>query len=247
MAKKTSTEEKNPQALDGPGLGTTAAASGGQGVLHGSGVRKGGRDHLHNGVLTQPIAKGRDHGKLAASDRENLRPKGHGNGAGKHHLRACVSALARSAESLFGKAGRRERIRAVRASWCLCFRMDRRGISARHSEAVNQVPTGLIPRASAANRSRSKAFCSGVSTSSPLLNRRQVGQVGPDALPRLLAKHLPRDCSVRIDLDAARLGWVHVTAPCQALVQVLLVDAELFSPFAPLGGGELLVHDTILA
>lgn len=58
------------------------------------------------------------------------------------------------------------------------------------------------------------------------------GQLGPDSGPSLLAKHLSRDLPTGGSLDAARFRRVHVAAPGQALIQVLLVHAHFGGNFA---------------
>jgi len=68
------------------------------------------------------------------------------------------------------------------------------------------------------------------------------GQLGPDALPRFLADHLASDGAIRFGLHPARLGGPHIAPPGQALIQVLLVDCQLFGQSAALGGGELFAH-----
>ena len=68
------------------------------------------------------------------------------------------------------------------------------------------------------------------------------GQLGPDSLPGLLADHLASDGAIRFSLHPARLGWPHIAPSGQALIQVLLVDGQLFGQSPPLGGGELFAH-----
>lgn len=60
-------------------------------------------------------------------------------------------------------------------------------------------------------------------------------QLGPHQMP--VAPELsPCELLPRCALHADSVPRVHVTAPCQALVQVLVVDLEFGCDFAPLGG-----------
>ena len=60
-------------------------------------------------------------------------------------------------------------------------------------------------------------------------------QLGPDQVP-VAPKLSPRELLPRCALHTNSVPRVHVSAPGQALVQVLGVDLEFGCDFAPLGG-----------
>jgi hypothetical protein len=72
-------------------------------------------------------------------------------------------------------------------------------------------------------------------------------QFGPDAGVGLLAQHLPRQFALRIDLGAARALWIHVSAPGQALIEVLLIDARQSGEALAVVGVQLICHDAHLS
>jgi hypothetical protein len=74
------------------------------------------------------------------------------------------------------------------------------------------------------------------------LRRLRFSEFGPDACIRLLAKHLSGDFATGIDFCSSRALWVHVAAPSQALVQVLLIDARQGGDALTVVGGELFWH-----
>lgn len=71
------------------------------------------------------------------------------------------------------------------------------------------------------------------------------GQLGPDASPGFLAQHLPRDLPRGFRFNTARLGWVHVTAPSEALVQVLLMHTHLCGDLAAYFWSDLASHSSV--
>lgn len=67
-------------------------------------------------------------------------------------------------------------------------------------------------------------------------------KVGPDSGPRFLAEHLPREHTSTFLLDAPCFGRVHVPPASEALIEVLLMYADLRGYFAALLGGKLCAH-----
>lgn len=76
---------------------------------------------------------------------------------------------------------------------------------------------------------------------------RTDSQLRPDTGPSLLAKHLSGDETIRLLLHAARFCWIHIAAACEALVQVLLMYADLYGHVAALFGGKLCAHARTIA
>ena len=71
---------------------------------------------------------------------------------------------------------------------------------------------------------------------------RHIDKLGPDAAPRGLTQVPPHQFAVDLILDAPCFRRVHVPSACQALVEVLLVHADLFGDATALGGQDLLGH-----
>ena len=63
---------------------------------------------------------------------------------------------------------------------------------------------------------------------------------GPDDGVGLLAKHCPGQLAFGLSLQLAGSAGVHVSAPREALIEVLLIDANKFGKLPPAFGGNLL-------
>jgi hypothetical protein len=74
-----------------------------------------------------------------------------------------------------------------------------------------------------------------------------VCQLRPDACIGLLAQHLPRDFAVAGDFSGESVGRVHVSAPSEALVQILNIDAGKGGKALTVFGCKWLEHSPILA
>jgi hypothetical protein len=74
-----------------------------------------------------------------------------------------------------------------------------------------------------------------------------LAKLGPDASPRFLAKHLSREQAVTLSLYSTGLCRIHVPAPGDALVQVLLMYADLLGNLSALFGGKLCAHSQHLS
>lgn len=69
-----------------------------------------------------------------------------------------------------------------------------------------------------------------------------VCQLGPDAAPGALTEHLTVNLSSGLLFDAARVGWVHVSPACEALVQISVAGADLLGQRPSSFGGYLRFH-----
>jgi len=67
-------------------------------------------------------------------------------------------------------------------------------------------------------------------------------EFGPDQVPRFLAKSPAFQCALGGCFAAPSFYRTHVSAPCQALIQVLFVDAGQGSQSASLGSGDFSAH-----
>lgn len=65
---------------------------------------------------------------------------------------------------------------------------------------------------------------------------------GPDGCEGPLANHLPSDLAAAFALDALGLNWPHVSAPSEALIEVLLVQLQGSSKLLAASGGDFLGH-----
>ena len=70
----------------------------------------------------------------------------------------------------------------------------------------------------------------------------KVRKVGPDSTPRFLTQHLPRQSPPRFRFGLSGFCWLHVSPSSEALIQILLVDVQLFSQSFAFAGSYFFSH-----
>jgi hypothetical protein len=68
------------------------------------------------------------------------------------------------------------------------------------------------------------------------------GKLRPDRSECFLTKHLSSQFTIGIRLDSSSLCAIHVAPASQTLVQIVIIDAVLFSQFFTAGCGDFYFH-----